>query len=288
MGTVVEPRVPGVLQQEDGLHPRPAPLRNRPGAPLQEVEERLTSKRRGRLRAPSLIYTRRRRAMAEPATELTLDSAVAAGRGRARGCDRRAQPVVPRLAPAAAQLGRARLARRLHPDRRRLCARAGLRAARRAHRPEHRARGRDGARERQAEGGRSAAARTTTRRRTPSSWRRRRTSARPGGTRDGRFVLGTDNLGRDVAVRLLYGGRNSLKVGIGSALICTLVAVLLALIAGYYGGWVDWVVSRFFDLIWAFPVLPARDRARRPRCRSTASTTSASRSSRAASGSRPS
>jgi peptide/nickel transport system permease protein len=70
----------------------------------------------------------------------------------------------------------------------------------------------------------------------------------------GRFVLGTDNLGRDVAVRLLYGGRNSLKVGIGSALICTLVAVLLALIAGYNGGWIDWVVTRFFDLIWAFPV----------------------------------
>jgi peptide/nickel transport system permease protein len=70
----------------------------------------------------------------------------------------------------------------------------------------------------------------------------------------GRFVLGTDNLGRDVAVRLLYGGRNSLKVGIGSALICTLVAVLLALIAGYNGGWIDWLVSRFFDLIWAFPV----------------------------------
>ena len=70
----------------------------------------------------------------------------------------------------------------------------------------------------------------------------------------GRFVLGTDNLGRDVAVRLLYGGRNSLKVGIGSAVICTLVAVLLALIAGYNGGWIDWVVTRFFDLIWAFPV----------------------------------
>jgi peptide/nickel transport system permease protein len=70
----------------------------------------------------------------------------------------------------------------------------------------------------------------------------------------GRFVLGTDNLGRDVAVRLLYGGRNSLKVGIGSALICTLVAVVLALIAGYNGGWIDWLVSRFFDLIWAFPV----------------------------------
>ena len=72
---------------------------------------------------------------------------------------------------------------------------------------------------------------------------------------DGRFVLGTDNLGRDVAVRLLYGGRNSLMIGIGSALICTFFALALALLAGYYGGWFDWVVTRFFDLIWAFPVL---------------------------------
>jgi peptide/nickel transport system permease protein len=71
----------------------------------------------------------------------------------------------------------------------------------------------------------------------------------------GRFVLGTDNLGRDVAVRLLYGGRNSLMIGIGSALICTFVAVFLALIAGYNRGWTDWIVTRFFDLIWAFPVL---------------------------------
>ena len=71
---------------------------------------------------------------------------------------------------------------------------------------------------------------------------------------NGRFVLGTDNLGRDVAVRLLYGGRNSLLVGIGSALLCTFSALVLALLAGFYGGWPDWVVSRFFDLIWAFPV----------------------------------
>jgi len=72
---------------------------------------------------------------------------------------------------------------------------------------------------------------------------------------DGRFVLGTDNLGRDVAVRLLYGGRNSLMIGIGSALICTLVALTLALLAGYYRGGSDWLISRFFDIIWAFPVL---------------------------------
>src|SRR6266511_1008744 len=71
----------------------------------------------------------------------------------------------------------------------------------------------------------------------------------------GRFVLGADDLGRDVAVRLLYGGLNSLKAGIGSALICSFLAVVLALLAGYYGGWADWLISRFFDLVWAFPVL---------------------------------
>jgi peptide/nickel transport system permease protein len=71
----------------------------------------------------------------------------------------------------------------------------------------------------------------------------------------GKYVFGADTQGRDVAVRLLYGGLNSLKVGIGSALICTFFAVVLALLAGYYGGWVDWLISRFFDLIWAFPVL---------------------------------
>ena len=71
----------------------------------------------------------------------------------------------------------------------------------------------------------------------------------------GRYVFGADNQGRDVAVRLLYGGVNSLKVGIGSAGICTLLAVVLALLAAYYGGWADWLISRFFDLIWAFPVL---------------------------------
>jgi peptide/nickel transport system permease protein len=71
----------------------------------------------------------------------------------------------------------------------------------------------------------------------------------------GRYVFGADSQGRDVAVRLLYGGLNSLKVGIGSALICTFFAIVLALLSGYYGGWVDWLISRFFDLIWAFPVL---------------------------------
>jgi peptide/nickel transport system permease protein len=72
---------------------------------------------------------------------------------------------------------------------------------------------------------------------------------------DGRFVLGSDSLVRDVAVRMLYGGLNSLKIGIGSAFICSFLAIVLALIAGYFRGWPDWIISRFFDLIWAFPVL---------------------------------
>jgi peptide/nickel transport system permease protein len=71
----------------------------------------------------------------------------------------------------------------------------------------------------------------------------------------GKYVFGADNQGRDVAVRLLYGGRNSLKVGIGSSIICCAFALILALVAGYYAGKTDWIISRFFDLIWAFPVL---------------------------------
>src|SRR5919109_1972436 len=53
----------------------------------------------------------------------------------------------------------------------------------------------------------------------------------------GKYVFGADSQGRDVAVRLLYGGLNSLKIGLASALICTFFAIVLALLAGYYGGW---------------------------------------------------
>ena len=71
----------------------------------------------------------------------------------------------------------------------------------------------------------------------------------------GKFVLGADQLGRDIAVRLLYGGRNSLLVGIGSSAICVFFAVVLALLAGDFGGWIDFVITRFFDLFFAFPVV---------------------------------
>jgi peptide/nickel transport system permease protein len=71
----------------------------------------------------------------------------------------------------------------------------------------------------------------------------------------GRYVLGADVVGRDVAVRLLYGGRTSLFVGILSSAICVFFAVLLALVAAYFGGRTDFVITRFFDLFYAFPVI---------------------------------
>lgn len=68
------------------------------------------------------------------------------------------------------------------------------------------------------------------------------------------FFLGADVQGRDVMARLLYGGRNSLLIGFGSAVLCSVVAAVLAIVAGYFGGVVDAVLSRVFDIIWAFPV----------------------------------
>jgi peptide/nickel transport system permease protein len=68
------------------------------------------------------------------------------------------------------------------------------------------------------------------------------------------YFLGADGLGRDVAALLLYGGRSSLQIGIFAAIICSGVATLVALIAGFFGGVVDTVLSRLMDVIWAFPV----------------------------------
>jgi peptide/nickel transport system permease protein len=72
----------------------------------------------------------------------------------------------------------------------------------------------------------------------------------------GKFFLGADGrLGRDEMVRLMYGGRISLMIGFASALITVLLATVLGLLAGYYRGWPDTVISRTLDVIWAFPVI---------------------------------
>jgi peptide/nickel transport system permease protein len=68
------------------------------------------------------------------------------------------------------------------------------------------------------------------------------------------YLLGADNQGRDVAARVLYGGRASLEIGIFSAIIACVIAAVIGLIAGFYGGVTDSFLSRLMDLIWAFPV----------------------------------
>jgi peptide/nickel transport system permease protein len=75
-----------------------------------------------------------------------------------------------------------------------------------------------------------------------------------GPTWHAKYFIGADNQGRDVMARVLYGGRASLEIGIGSALICCFIALILALIAGFFRRWADSVLSRIMDLIWAFPV----------------------------------
>jgi peptide/nickel transport system permease protein len=68
------------------------------------------------------------------------------------------------------------------------------------------------------------------------------------------YMLGADNQGRDVFARVLYGGRNTLIIGFGSAVICCLVAGLVGIVSGYFGKSVDAVLSRAMDVLWAFPV----------------------------------
>jgi peptide/nickel transport system permease protein len=76
-----------------------------------------------------------------------------------------------------------------------------------------------------------------------------------GPTWSGEFFLGADGNGRDIMVRLLYGGRNSLIVGISAALGTILIGMALGLLAGYYRGPIDGVISRAMDVLWAFPVI---------------------------------
>jgi ABC-type dipeptide/oligopeptide/nickel transport system permease subunit len=70
-----------------------------------------------------------------------------------------------------------------------------------------------------------------------------------------RFLLGTDTQGRDVLSRVLYGARLSLAVGVISQSVSVTIGIVLGLMAGYYGRWVDALVMRLADITLAFPTL---------------------------------
>ncbi len=69
------------------------------------------------------------------------------------------------------------------------------------------------------------------------------------------FPLGTDYVGRDLLVRILYGARISLFVGISTTLMATVAGVSIGLVAGYFGGTIDAVLARFIDAVLAFPFI---------------------------------
>lgn len=67
--------------------------------------------------------------------------------------------------------------------------------------------------------------------------------------------LGTDNLGRDMLSRLIYGGRNSLTLGLISVALAAAIGVVLGAVSGYYGGKVDMVIMRLLDVLQAVPAI---------------------------------
>jgi peptide/nickel transport system permease protein len=70
---------------------------------------------------------------------------------------------------------------------------------------------------------------------------------------DQNFPLGTDSLGRDVASRLIYGARTAMLVAVFASLGAMMIGAILAHVAGYFGGVVDWIIGRLVDVWMSFP-----------------------------------
>jgi peptide/nickel transport system permease protein/dipeptide transport system permease protein len=67
------------------------------------------------------------------------------------------------------------------------------------------------------------------------------------------YILGSDDLGRDLLSRIIYGGRISMIIGVVSVGIALVFGILIGVISGYYGGWLDKIIMRLIDIMLAFP-----------------------------------
>ena len=76
-------------------------------------------------------------------------------------------------------------------------------------------------------------------------------------------LLGTDELGRDVLSRIIWGARASIQAGVLATLLAMAIAVPIGIVAGYYRGWIDPVIARLTDVLLAFPFLSSPSGSRR-------------------------
>jgi peptide/nickel transport system permease protein len=68
-------------------------------------------------------------------------------------------------------------------------------------------------------------------------------------------LLGTDSLGRDTLSRIIYGARTSMVIAVTTLSLAVAIGMILGLLAGYYGGWINVIIMRFIDALMSFPML---------------------------------
>lgn len=70
------------------------------------------------------------------------------------------------------------------------------------------------------------------------------------------YMMGTDNLGRDILTRIVHGGKQTMTIGAVAVIISAVIAIIVGCISGYFGGWVDMLLMRVTEIFGAIPFLP--------------------------------